>query len=318
MSERRPQSDRRTTENTSKKLPPTHMKLPLFRSPRPAATAVADAAPARALRLPVCAPALVHGSLAVYPLLRPANSAQTAPYQSLTAALADGRARLHEGDGLRETEVENLTETDLFLAAGEMVSGGWQDWTLGVDLIVPRRSSRRGRLALREFCLNPGRWRDGATDRREVSRAFGDARSAVPASERALAKLSRSHPGAVGFALAVNGTARAAHLFAGPDLFSALWPGTLDRLLSAASLGDGATTAAATAPDAGLMSAWVARACRTAAESVGDSLSLTPRVTLLGRPADAEGSAARLVSLETLDNGRGGLCVHQAIVPGAR
>ena len=64
------------------------------------------------------------------------------------------------------------------------------------------------------------------------------------------------------------------------------------------------------------MSTWVVRACRTAAESVGDSHPLTPRVTLLGRPADAEGSPARLVSLETLDNACGGLCVHQAIVPG--
>lgn len=296
------------------------MKLALFRPSRPAAAPVVAPAP---LRLPVCAPALVHGSLAVYPLLRPANAVATASYQSLTTALADGRARLHETDGPRETEVENLTDTDLFLAAGEVVSGGWQDWTLAVDLIVPRRSSRRGRLALREFCLAPGRWRGEPTDRREVSCAFGGPRATVPATEHALARLTRTHPGAVGYALAVRGTARSAHLYAGADLFAALWPGTLERLLCTASLGGigaGSQNDAATvvAPEAGLMSAWVAQACRTAAESVGDLHPLTPRVTLLGRPADAEGSRARLMSLETLDNARGGLCVHQAIVPTGR
>ena len=315
------------------------IKLPRFRPVRVTAPASAAATltvhladPARrepaatTLRLPVCAPALVHGSLAVFPLLRPAPAGATpsAPtYQSLTAALADGRARLHESDGLRETEVENLTDTDLFVAAGETVSGGWQDWTLGVDLIVPRRSSRRGRLALREFSLPHGPWRDATawrtTDRREVSRAFGVvANTAVPATERALARLTRTYPGAVGYALAVNGTARAAHLFAGADLFAALWPGTLARLLSAAGSDAAAMVGAGETLDAGRMSAWVARACRTAAESVGDAHVLTPRVTLLGRPADAEGSPARLVSLETLDNARGGLCVHRAIVPGGR
>ena len=303
------------------------IKLPRFRpvrvtAPASAATItvhLADPATrepaATTLRLPVCAPALAHGSLAVFPLLRPAGASASAPYQGLTAALADGRARLHESDGLRETEVENLTDTDLFLAAGETVSGGWQDWTLGVDLIVPRRSSRRGRLALRAFCLHPGRWRGEPTDRREVSRAFGETRTVVPATERALAKLPRTHPEAVGFALAVGGTPRAAHLYAGADLFAALWPGTLERLLSAGSLAR-VGGAPDDVPEAGRMSAWVARACRTAADSVGDSHSLTPRVTLLDRPADAEGSPARLMSLETLDNARGGLCVHQAIVPG--
>lgn len=304
------------------------MKMSLFRPSRSAAVALPVSTPTPPLlRLPVCAPALVHGALAVYPLLRPANAtAPAAPYQSLTAALADGRARLHESDGLRETEVENLTDTDLFLAAGETISAGWQDWTLGVDLIVPRRSTRQGRLALREFCLNPGRWRGGvaapATDRREVSQAFGGAhaRRTVPATERALAKLPGALPGAVGFALAVGGTARMVHLYASPDLFAALWPSTLERLLASGNgLGGSANGSGAdVVPDAGLMSAWVARACRTAAESVGDSHPLTPRVTLLARPADAEGSPARLLSLETLDNARGGLCVHQAIVPGGR
>ena len=212
------------------------IKLPRFRpvrvtAPTTAATVTVHPADpagrepaATTLRLPVCAPALVHGSLAVFPLLRPApvNHAAPASYQSLTAAIADGRARLHEGNGLCETEVENLTDTDLFVAAGETVAGGWQDWTLGVDLIVPRRSSRRGRLALREFCVPHGQWRDAVTtwrtDRREVSRAFGvavAAKTAVPATERALARLTRTYPGAVGYALAVHGTARAAHLFAG-------------------------------------------------------------------------------------------------------
>lgn len=294
------------------------IKLPLLRRSRARAAAADAPAPVvSATPLPVLAgPAVIRGHLAVFPLRRrPVAGLPSVPaYASLTAALESGRARLHEMDGLRETEVENLTDTDLFAQAGETVRGGWQDWTMGVDLIVPRRSQRR-RLSLREFCLQPGRWH--FADRQEVTRAFGPA-SEPTAVDEALRRLPVSGPDVIGFAYAVNGTLRGAHLYASAGLFSEVWPGLLERVITEANLVP-AGPAFVAVPSASETEAWLAQACEAAAAIEPAAVhGVTPRVTLVARdlpvPAAGGGGGSRLIGLETLDAGRSGLCVHQAIL----
>jgi len=55
-------------------------------------------------------------------------------------------------------EIANLSEAlDLYVQAGDVVNGGRQDRTLGVDFVLPAKS---GRLPVPSFCVASGRWRE--------------------------------------------------------------------------------------------------------------------------------------------------------------
>ena len=49
---------------------------------------------------------------------------------------------------------------DLYLQAGDVVSGGKQDRTIQVDTVIPAKS---GRQSIASFCVEQGRWTAGAT-----------------------------------------------------------------------------------------------------------------------------------------------------------
>ena len=86
------------------------------------------------------------------------RSATTPPAREflvLGECLADGRAQLYETGNVGQLEIENLSDLDLFLQAGDMVKGGRQDRTLSADFIVPARS---GRMRVPAFCVEQGRW----------------------------------------------------------------------------------------------------------------------------------------------------------------
>jgi hypothetical protein len=54
-------------------------------------------------------------------------------------------------------EIENLSDQfDLYAQAGDVVKGGRQDRTLGVDFVLPVKS---GRVPIPSFCVESGRWR---------------------------------------------------------------------------------------------------------------------------------------------------------------
>lgn len=102
----------------------------------------------------------VHANLAVCLLGPPSgrnaeNALPAREFLVLEECLANGRARLHETGTVGYLEIENLAEADLFLQAGDIVKGGWQDRALGTDFIVPARS---GRISVSAFCVEHGRW----------------------------------------------------------------------------------------------------------------------------------------------------------------
>ena len=75
---------------------------------------------------------------------------------SLTEAFEKKHVLVHETGTVGQLEVENLSETfDIFIQAGDVLKGGRQDRTVGIDFIIPTRS---GRIPVPAFCVEMGRW----------------------------------------------------------------------------------------------------------------------------------------------------------------
>ena len=109
-------------------------------------------------RSPQITEALIHRNLAVYLLHSPLADSKRF-FLTLDEALQAGAARIHETGRVGELEVENLVDIDLYAQAGDVMKGGWQDRALGMDCIVPQRSTKRPRrMRLRTFCVERGRW----------------------------------------------------------------------------------------------------------------------------------------------------------------
>jgi hypothetical protein len=103
---------------------------------------------------PVVDGPFVSGNLAVYVIHGPARPAPHG-YLTLKEGLAAGTVRVHEVQQVNQLEVENSSDQDLFLQAGEIVKGGQQDRTLARDLIV---SAHSGRVPIDAHCVEHGRW----------------------------------------------------------------------------------------------------------------------------------------------------------------
>lgn len=75
---------------------------------------------------------------------------------TLEEALKQKKVIVYETKDVNELAIRNLSETeDVFVQSGDIVKGGQQDRTIGVDLIVPPRS---GKVKLAAFCVEHGRW----------------------------------------------------------------------------------------------------------------------------------------------------------------
>jgi hypothetical protein len=74
----------------------------------------------------------------------------------LEEALVRKCVTVHETGQVGELTVENLSDSfDVYIQAGDVVKGGRQDRTIGVDLVVPAKS---GRVPVPSFCVEHGRW----------------------------------------------------------------------------------------------------------------------------------------------------------------
>jgi len=79
-------------------------------------------------------PPIIHGNLAIYPLRGPTIDLP-APL-TLDAALASGEARIFEQDGGKYA-IDNLSNRELFIQAGDLIHGGSQDQVAAVGVLVP-------------------------------------------------------------------------------------------------------------------------------------------------------------------------------------
>ena len=102
-----------------------------------------------------------HENLSIF-LLVGADALDGNRFIPLDDALEQKCVVVHETDNVGELEVENLSELfDLYIQAGDVVKGGRQDRTLGVDFVLPAKS---GRVPIPSFCVESGRWHRRAAE----------------------------------------------------------------------------------------------------------------------------------------------------------
>ena len=106
----------------------------------------------------------------------------------LEQALEEKCVTVHETGNVDQLEVENFSEIfDLYIQAGDVVKGGRQDRTLGVDFVLPARS---GRIPIPSFCVESGRWHRRST---EEASSFSSSKSYLSSKKlRMAAKLSKN------------------------------------------------------------------------------------------------------------------------------
>jgi hypothetical protein len=114
---------------------------------------------------------ITHENLTVY-LIHGRETVPSRDYLTLQEALASGKVVVHETGEVQELSIENLSDEDVFVQAGDVVKGGQQDRTIPNDFIVPPQS---GRLPIDSFCVEHGRW----TQRGKESVACFDASSSI-------------------------------------------------------------------------------------------------------------------------------------------
>ena len=77
-------------------------------------------------------------------------------YTTLQDAMSRGIVVVHETQNVNELAIENTSSSEeVFVQAGDIVTGGKQDRVLSVDLILPANS---GLIPISAFCVEHSRW----------------------------------------------------------------------------------------------------------------------------------------------------------------
>jgi hypothetical protein len=128
-----------------------------------------------------------HENLSIF-LLRGIDAFDGSRFIPLDEALEQKCVIVHETGNVGQLEIENLSESlDLYVQAGDVVKGGRQDRTLGVDFVLPAKS---GRAPVPSFCVESGRWNRRA---REEAGTFSSSKSYLASKKlRMAAKMSKS------------------------------------------------------------------------------------------------------------------------------
>src|SRR5262245_52231570 len=114
-----------------------------------------------------------HKNLTIY-LLHGAGQSQGRSPLTLQEAMKRKLVVVRETGDVNRLTIQNRSNQDVFVQAGDIVKGGQQDRVLALDLIVPPKS---GRIPIDAFCVEQGRW----------SRRGNEAVTAFSASDNGLA-----------------------------------------------------------------------------------------------------------------------------------
>jgi hypothetical protein len=109
---------------------------------------------------------------------------------TLQEALKKKKVIVHETQQVNELAIENVSQQEVFVQAGDIVKGGRQDRVIAYDFIVPPKS---GRIPIASFCVEAGRWQPRGDEKAEVFEASNQ-QAATKALKQAVRK-ERSQAG---------------------------------------------------------------------------------------------------------------------------
>jgi hypothetical protein len=95
-----------------------------------------------------------HGNLTIF-LIHGKGDLHDAKILTLAEALKQKKVIVHETKNVNELTIENISEEQIFIQAGDIVKGGQQDRTLALDVLLQPKS---GRVPVNSFCVEQGRW----------------------------------------------------------------------------------------------------------------------------------------------------------------
>ena len=106
---------------------------------------------------------VVASNLAVYlvhlPRRRAASEKPPVEFLSLGQARAAGEISVRETGMMEKLRFENLSNRDIFIQAGEIIHGGYQDRAVAGDLIIPTPLHEPESHMVPVFCVEEQRWK---------------------------------------------------------------------------------------------------------------------------------------------------------------
>jgi hypothetical protein len=127
----------------------------------------------------------VHENLAVY-LIHGPGQMEGRPFLTLARALDEKKVVVHETGTVSQLAIENVSDSEVYVQAGEIVKGGRQDRVVGTDLLLPPRS---GRVPLPSHCVEQGRWQPRGG---EAADRFGSSRLSLAHKDLKIANYAGS------------------------------------------------------------------------------------------------------------------------------
>ena len=120
-----------------------------------------------------------HDNLSVY-FVHGASAAGPAPL-TLGEGMTQGKIKVHETGNVNSLAIENASDEEVFIQAGDIVKGGQQDRVLAVSMVLKPKS---GKIDIASFCVEQGRWaKRGAEDVKQ----FASSTEALPSKAAKLA-----------------------------------------------------------------------------------------------------------------------------------
>lgn len=92
-------------------------------------------------------------NLSIY--LLESNDQSPNQYLTLGEAMKQNKIELRETGTVSELSVDNLSDNYVFIMAGDIVKGGKQDRTIGIDLVLKPSAKK---VPLQSFCVERSRW----------------------------------------------------------------------------------------------------------------------------------------------------------------
>jgi len=120
-----------------------------------------------------------HGNLTVF--LVHGKDVTNKPFLTLQEALEQKKVRVYETKDVNKLAIQNVSDEDVYVQAGDVVRGGDQDRMISVDFIVPPKS---GRMPIAAFCVESGRWNKRGN---EESASFSSSANSIATKDLKLA-----------------------------------------------------------------------------------------------------------------------------------